>query len=79
MLELPGISIDGFESFKPVSLLRGALKLSLETERYSIDYFQNGAHPSGTVEYPESSKATIWTPSRKTFGRPIRDWGTSTA
>ncbi|NCB52275.1 MAG: phage portal protein [Clostridia bacterium] len=69
MLELTGLSIDGVHAIRPVQLLKGALSLSIEAERYSNEYFENGAHPSGTVEYPGKLKGD----NLDTFKKNIRE------
>ena len=52
MLEIQGLTPDGYGVYEPLNLLKNALGLSRAAEAYSTEYFEEGTHPSGTISYP---------------------------
>jgi HK97 family phage portal protein len=51
MLEIQGITPDGYSVYEPIRLLKNALGLARSAELYSKEYFDNGTHPSGVITY----------------------------
>lgn len=54
MIEVPGLGLDAFTAFEPITLLKEALGLSLSAEQYSSEFFAQGTHPTGIITYPGS-------------------------
>lgn len=51
MLEIQGLTPDGYSVYEPLELLKNALGLSRSAELYSKEFFEEGTHPSGVIEY----------------------------
>ena len=56
MLEIQGLSFDGYAVYKPIQLLKRSLGLARSAEEYSKEYFDEGTHPSGVITYPGALK-----------------------
>lgn len=56
MLEVQGLSFDGYSVYKPIQLLKRSLGLARGAEDYSREYFDEGTHPSGVITYPGALK-----------------------
>lgn len=56
MLEIQGLSFDGYGAYEPIKLLKRSLGLARGAEDYSREYFDEGTHPSGVITYPGALK-----------------------
>ena len=56
MLEIQGMTPDGYSVYEPIQLLKNALGLSKSAEIFSKEYFEEGSHPSGVITYPGALK-----------------------
>ena len=56
MLEIQGLSFDGYGVYEPIQLLKRSLGLARSAEEYSKEYFEEGTHPSGVITYPNALK-----------------------
>lgn len=52
MIEIQGMTPDGYSVYEPIQLLKNALGLSRSAELFSKEYFEEGTHPSGVITYP---------------------------
>ena len=57
MIEIQGMTPDGYSVYEPIQLLKNALGLSRSAELYSKEYFEEGTHPSGVITYPGALRA----------------------
>lgn len=57
MLEIQGVTPDGYSVYEPIQLLKNALGLSRSAELFSKEYFDEGTHPSGVITYPGALRA----------------------
>jgi HK97 family phage portal protein len=56
ILHIPGLGFDGLQGISVISYNREAVGLGLGAEEFGARFFENGAHPSGIIEYPEGLK-----------------------
>lgn len=56
MLEIPGLTYDGYSVYEPIQLLKRTLGLARSAEDYSREYFDEGTHPSGIISYDGALK-----------------------
>lgn len=52
VLHIPGLGFDGLVGYSPVRMAREAIGLSLAAEQFGAEFFGNGAHFGGIIEYP---------------------------
>ena len=56
ILHIPGLGFDGIKGLSVIEYNRNSIGLGLAAEEFGSNFFSNGAHPSGIVEYPEGLK-----------------------
>jgi len=54
ILHIHGLSFDGILGYNVISQARESLGLAKATEKFGSSWFGYGAHPSGTLEHPET-------------------------
>jgi len=52
VFHIPGLSFDGVIGVSPISYAAGAIRLGLSYEMYGINFYKNGAAPSGIFSFP---------------------------
>lgn len=52
VLHIPGLSFNGLVGLSPLEMARTTMKSALNSDEYSEKFFENGAMPSGIIEYP---------------------------
>lgn len=52
ILHIPGLGFDGLIGYSPIRMAREAIGLSLAAEQFGAEFFGNGAHFGGIIEYP---------------------------
>ncbi|EHI70203.1 portal protein [Streptococcus phage Javan261] len=56
VLHIPGLGFDGLVGYSPIAMAKNAIGMAIATEEYGAKFFQNGATPSGILEYPGTIK-----------------------
>lgn len=57
VIHFKGFSMPGeLEGLSPVSIARQAVNAGLSTDKYAVNFWENGAHPSGVIEVPDKLK-----------------------
>lgn len=56
MLHISGMGMEHLKSFAPIEMAREAIGLSMSAEDFASEYYKNGVHPSGVIEYPGKLK-----------------------
>ncbi len=52
VFHVPGPSIDGIHGLSPISYAASAIRLGLTYEQFGVNFFKNGANPSGAFKLP---------------------------
>jgi HK97 family phage portal protein len=52
VLHIPNLGFDGVIGLSPISYAAQTIKLGLSYETYGVNFYKNGAAPSGTFEHP---------------------------
>lgn len=52
VFHVPGPSLDGVHGLSPISYAASAIRLGLQYEQFGIQFFRNGANPSGAFSNP---------------------------
>ena len=52
VMHIPGLGFDGLIGYSPIAIAKNALGTSMATDEYASKFFENGASPSGVLEYP---------------------------
>ena len=64
---LKGMSIDGLNSYEPVTLAREAFGLSMATEEFGARFFSQGTNAGGIAEYPGQLSDPAFERYKKSF------------
>jgi len=67
ILHIHGLSFDGLLGYNVISQAKESLGLAKATEKFGSSWFGNGAHPSGTLEHPETLSDKALTNLKKTL------------
>jgi HK97 family phage portal protein len=52
VFHVPNISIDGIVGLTPISYAASAIRLGICYEQFGVNFYQNGANPSGAFKHP---------------------------
>lgn len=70
VLHIPGLGFNGLIGFSPIRMaMQEAIGLGLAAEEFGADFYANGAHMGGIIEYP----AKISKDGRERFETSVRD------
>ena len=56
VLHIPGLGFDGLVGYSPIAMAKNAIGLAIAAEEYGSKFYENGATPSGILEYPGTVK-----------------------
>lgn len=56
VLHIPGLGFDGLIGYSPIAMAKNAIGLSMAAEEFGSKFYENGATPSGVLEYPTTIK-----------------------
>ncbi|TGE33333.1 phage portal protein [Desulfosporosinus sp. Sb-LF] len=52
VFHVPNLSLDGIVGLSPISYAASAIKLGMSYEQFGVNFYKNGANPSGTFDVP---------------------------
>ena len=56
VLHIPGLGFDGLVGYSPIAMAKNAIGMAIACEEFGAKFFENGAAPSGVLEYPGTLK-----------------------
>jgi HK97 family phage portal protein len=56
IFHIPGPSLNGIIGLSPIEYARSSIKLGLTYEKFGINFYKNGAMPSGIFKHPQTLK-----------------------
>lgn len=54
VFHVPNMSLDGIIGLSPITYAASAIRLGLSYEQFGVNFYKNGANPSGSFESPDS-------------------------
>jgi HK97 family phage portal protein len=67
VFHIPGMSIDGVVGISPIQYASQAITLGLQYEKYGVNFYKNGALPSGALETEKSLGDTAYQRLKEDF------------
>lgn len=72
VFHVPNLSFDGVKGLSPISYAAESIRLGLSYEQYGVNFYRNGALPSGVFEHPEALGDEAFTRLKKDLNKNYR-------
>ena len=76
VFHVPGLGYDGIKGYSVLEIAKQSFGMSIASQRYGAEFFQNGAVPSGIIEHPHHLKDDAAKKRfKESWGDAHKDWG----
>ena len=73
VFHVPGPSFNGYSGMSPIEYAASAIKLGMTYEKFSLNFYKNGAMPSGSFEHPTELSEVAFTRLREQLKEKYQD------
>jgi HK97 family phage portal protein len=69
IFHIAGLSLNGVDGLTPIGYMSQAIQLGMTYEEFGVNFYRNGANPSGILEHPSFPNEEARTAIKEDFGK----------